>query len=558
MRRHLQYGIGSLVLALAILGVLVAETPPADAASPHLRIDSPIDGATNVQTPLVIEGWVDPSLNWNNVTLQVGLFSLGIEIEPEPDGRFTVVHDPLSVEWPADYSIRWIALDGWTTDGTWHETSVTIDVDMSRNDSTPPTVDWWIEGGAESATFPIRLHVDVTDYSPVRLSLDTFIGGSDPYSIWTPDVLLDFGDQGPVLEHRTVQHVFEISAEDLRRWTGGPITLTLSVDDIHILQPQSVTIPITPAYGPDDIAGVRIDTPINGTDGLEYPITVTGQVRPGAGLTLFPGTELGVRITSGPWGREVTDEIVSGEVTLNPDGSFTFTFDPRFTEGWVWRENDRFDVQLYVIEPPEADRTWEIPQVYDFRIGGERVDKYCRGYGVTVDLAAGDRPTSGHDIIMGTPFKDTIKAGAGSDLICGMGGRDTIWGGPGHDLIDAGPGKDVIKGGAGQDAIFAGAQSDKVFAGRGNDYVEGGLGDDRIMLGGGDDVAFGGPGNDSMFGLAGEDWLIGEAGDDRLVGGGGLDHLVGGEGRNWGAAGGGVDECVDGTYTGCENWPLGR
>ena len=44
----------------------------------------------------------------------------------------------------------------------------------------------------------------------------------------------------------------------------------------------------------------------------------------------------------------------------------------------------------------------------------------CQGLTVTVDLAAGDVPTDGDDVILGTNGDDTIAAGAGNDIILSL------------------------------------------------------------------------------------------------------------------------------------------
>ena len=43
----------------------------------------------------------------------------------------------------------------------------------------------------------------------------------------------------------------------------------------------------------------------------------------------------------------------------------------------------------------------------------------CNGLFVTTDISAGDVPTSGDDVILGTPTADIINALDGNDTICG-------------------------------------------------------------------------------------------------------------------------------------------
>ena len=78
----------------------------------------------------------------------------------------------------------------------------------------------------------------------------------------------------------------------------------------------------------------------------------------------------------------------------------------------------------------------------------------CRNKPITVDLATGDMPTSGDDVILGTSGDDAINALAGNDTICGLGGNDVINGGDGNDFISGGAVNDTLNGRAGNDVIL--------------------------------------------------------------------------------------------------------
>ena len=196
---------------------------------------------------------------------------------------------------------------------------------------------------------------------------------------------------------------------------------------------------------------------------------------------------------------------------------------------------------------------------------------FCNGLAVTVDLANGDQPGSGDDVIMGTSGADFIDSGAGDDTICAMEGADTIlagggvdyveggngadliFGEGGNDIIFGGPGGDEIDGGGGDDEIFGEAGSDTLVGRTGEDILDGGTGVDSIsggpqadtiftgsgatvgtglfVTGGGAaDTIFGGPDADDLRGAAGADTIRGEGGDDVITGGIGQDELFGGDG----------------------------
>jgi VCBS repeat-containing protein len=121
---------------------------------------------------------------------------------------------------------------------------------------------------------------------------------------------------------------------------------------------------------------------------------------------------------------------------------------------------------------------------------------------------------------------DTVTGDGGVDLIMGQGGNDTLSGADGNDLLCGGDGKDFLSGGVGDDTLF-GASEDDVLNG-----------DDGI------DLLDGGPGKDTLSGGAGDDTLIGAGQDDVLNGDDGIDLLDGGDGKDTLSGGAGDDTLI--------------
>lgn len=172
----------------------------------------------------------------------------------------------------------------------------------------------------------------------------------------------------------------------------------------------------------------------------------------------------------------------------------------------------------------------------------------CGGATVTVDIGAGQVPTDGDDVIMGTAGDDVIAAGPGDDIVCGLGGNDSIWGQDGNDVLFGGAGMDRIRGGDGDDRLLGGAGADDLNGGRNDDHVSGGDGDDQVVRGGtGDDFVTGGPGNDLLVsGNGGRDLVDGGDGDDVMRGGPRPDVLFGGAGMDAIQGLGGADQIFGG------------
>ena len=154
----------------------------------------------------------------------------------------------------------------------------------------------------------------------------------------------------------------------------------------------------------------------------------------------------------------------------------------------------------------------------------------CNGLEVTVNLALGQTPTDGDDVILGTDGADIINAGAGADTICAGGGDDIINAGAGADTVFGDDGNDLINLGQGRDTAYAGAGDDFVSGGKGKDTISGGSGNDELRGNEGTDRLLGGSGNDELRGGQKADVLKGNAGSDTLLGGTHPDTLDGGRG----------------------------
>jgi hypothetical protein len=155
-------------------------------------------------------------------------------------------------------------------------------------------------------------------------------------------------------------------------------------------------------------------------------------------------------------------------------GSFTFSVTAVDTAG-----NQTVTSSSYTVAPPGV----------------------CDGRTVTVNLAFGQSPTTGNDVILGRPTADTINGLGGDDRICGGGGNDTL------------------NGGIGNDRLLGQAGADRLIGGAGNDRLDGGAGNDRVDGGDGADTLLGNVGVDTLFGNKGADHLDGGTQRDTCDGG---------------------------------------
>jgi Ca2+-binding RTX toxin-like protein len=170
----------------------------------------------------------------------------------------------------------------------------------------------------------------------------------------------------------------------------------------------------------------------------------------------------------------------------------------------------------------------------------------CIGLPVTVFIGAGDVPTAGNDVILGTPGPDVIDGLAGDDAICGLAGDDDIRGGFGNDVILGDDGADELRGREDSDIIVGGPGPDFILGNDGDDTIFGDEGADVIFGGSGNDFISGGPGNDRIGGSGDDDTLNGDEGRDNVAGGGGVDIISGGSDNDTINAGTGNDVDVRG------------
>lgn len=102
---------------------------------------------------------------------------------------------------------------------------------------------------------------------------------------------------------------------------------------------------------------------------------------------------------------------------------------------------------------------------------------------------------------------------------------------PGLKNFGSGDG-DAFRGGRFNDAVRGGGGNDKVQGRGGNDTISGGGGQDNLTGGLGKDRVRGQGGNDRLLGRQGKDLLLGGGGNDRILAGGGDDVIVGGTGND--------------------------
>lgn len=343
-------------------------------------------------------------------------------------------------------------------------------------------------------------------------------------------------------------------------------TLSLAADGSFIYTPD------TGYFGPDSFTYRASDSLLN-SDVTTVSITVNqvNDVPEAFGDNYGASEETPLVVAAGagvlvndvdPEGQPLSATLVAGpsngSLTLNADGSFTYTPDAGFTgaDSFTYKANDGSDdsnvaTVLIVVEPKELtlqDEGIVFPNGEGNDVGTPASDTLSQNgnVGGLTDPSKSIFGLEGDDSIDGKDGNDLITGDAGNDIIGGNNGDDSIDGGIGDDRLYGGVGNDTILGGDGNDAIFANPGDDSVSGGAGNDTISGWLGNDTINGEAGADNLFGGDGNDAISGGLDDDVLSGGAGNDSLSGGAGADTVTGGAGLDTILGGDGVDTIFGG------------
>lgn len=249
-----------------------------------------------------------------------------------------------------------------------------------------------------------------------------------------------------------------------------------------------------------------------------------------------------------------------GTVTVNADGTLTFTPNPGFSGAATIKYTvsdgrggyDTATVSVTVKAPVKDG-------VVEGTTGDDLIDTAYTGDPEGDRIDAGDYNCTDADKVLAGAGNDTVLAGAANDTVYGEAGNDLIDGGVGNDLLDGGAGDDTFIGGAGNDSFRGDTGLDII------DYSQSGsalnIDLSTAQLSGGDaagdqiisgiDGIIGSAYNDSLVGfdhegtdpadtytnvlkgMGGNDTILGKGGSDSLYGGAGDDSIEGGAGNDY-------------------------
>ena len=483
-----------------------------------------LDGATAVDGRAVLDGIDDKVKIYADPTFQLDRGTLEIQFsqtEHQGDGPNTILSRDTASETPGGYRIEVLA-DG----------AVLISHESAGSTTTFQTEAGFLNAGDE---------INVTyswDSAEGGLAQISNLTTGDSFEADVPAGLSM--DQGPISQPWIIgagqSNSDAFVLNNIDQYFEGSVEF-FSLSDTVDNGPEAPTANPDTAETDEDTP-VVIDVLENDTDPQGDPLTIDG-----------------------------TPTAENGTVTVNPDGTITYTPDPDYNGP---------DTITYTVTDPDGNSststvTVTVNPVNDAPVANDDAATTSVNTAVIVPVLANDTDVdgdalsiSGDPVVVGgaavgavatnpdgtitfTPATDfvgeavinytvTDPEGLTDDAVVTvtveagpLPARDgVVRGTDDPNLIDADyidpfdadrvdaedailgddePNDDRIRAEGGDDTVFAGLGNDTVFAGDGDDEVYGGVGDDDLRGNAGNDTLFGGDGNDTVYGQQDDDLI---------------------------------------------------
>lgn len=421
-------GKGRMVLAAAVVALVLAGTPPAEAAPPPEALGTVTlfnPGAPGARQTIIAGG--------------DGFLYFVTDENPDRIGRFHP-STPGTRTYFGDPDMHTVADLLWGPDGHVWATD-TFDSEIVELDPTTGTFQIHPAGTVGPfflATDGTSIYYTASGSHARQMSTSGALGWTTP-TPFNSNVGLEYAPDGFLYGVRTATNGWQVTRVN-------PANGAMTDYRIPPAEPFS-TLPSSLAIGPDgnvwvtaslgDAARiVRFRTSTNGfttftNNGMRYPNGIAAMADGNLWFTSTQNKRIG-RITP------------AGAITMYP------SFSNAYTPSAIVRGPDGNGWFLGSKTLPDPYRIGRV------EIGGAR----CDGRLVTVDLNEAEVPTAGNDVILGTGAGETINGLGGKDVICGGGGADTLNGGPGDDRLLGAAGNDTLNGSTGKDVLNGGPNRD--------------------------------------------------------------------------------------------------
>ena len=264
--------------------------------------------------------------------------------------------------------------------------------------------------------------------------------------------------------------------------------------------------------------------------------------------TALTATTPGVLANDGdPDGDQLSAVLVSGPghgtLTLNPDGSFTYTpaADHTGSDAFTYRASDGS------LSSDPATVTLTVTASND----PPTVTVAARGtcgrddHSGTINLTLADLESSARELTLSVASSNPALVPTGNIIFAGNDAARTMT----VSAVDGRSGTAILTVTVSDGQATGTVQVTVTVGGSNKDTLTGSSGADLLLAQSNNDTLTGGDGNDLLCGDSGSDTLSGGGGDDSLGGGSGSDRLTGGSGADRFSGGSGTDTATDFTAT---------
>jgi VCBS repeat-containing protein len=291
-------------------------------------------------------------------------------------------------------------------------------------------------------------------------------------------------------------------------------------------------------FPPDNLAVLVNHTSIN-----QAPVAAADAYTTAEDTTLTVAAPGVLANDSDPDNNPLSAVLVSGPgrgtLTLNPDGSFTYTPATNHTgsDSFTYQASDGTLASELATVILTATAVNDTPTVTVAARGTCGRDDHSG----TINLTVADIESPAAELELSAASSNPALVPTGNVVFAGSGAARTMT----VSAVDGRSGTAILTVTVSDGQASGTVEVAVTVGGGGKDTLTGGSGADLLLAQSNNDTLTGGGGNDLLCGDSGSDTLSGGVGDDSLGGGSGTDRLTGGSGADRFSGGSGTDTATD-------------
>jgi VCBS repeat-containing protein len=411
------------------------------------------------------------------------------------------------------------------------------DPDLAIAEQSPGQVRVLLGGAGDSFATATKVPPDTVAEGPLSsVAVGDFNRDGDPDlaatnpTIDTPKVEVLLGGDGG-----------NFTTDPDHNFTAGSNPGAVAVGDFNGDGKPDLAVANT-TFPPDNLAVLVNHTSIN-----QAPVAAADAYTTAEDTTLTVAAPGVLANDSDPDNNPLSAVLVSGPsrgtLTLNPDGSFTYTPATNHTgsDSFTYHASDGTLASELATVILTATAVNDTPTVTVAARGTCGRDDHSG----TINLTVADVESPAAELTLSAASSNPALVPTGNVVFAGSGATRTMT----VSAVDGRSGTAILTVTVSDGQASGTVEVAVTVGGGGKDTLTGGSGADLLLAQSNNDTLTGGGGNDLLCGDSGSDTLSGGVGDDSLGGGSGSDQLTGGSGADRFSGGSGTDTATDFTAT---------